>query len=130
MSDRPIIKPNVLRPLINAGDMSSNITSNVLIIERLPGVSFDLSWTGTPTGTFAVQVSNSVTLNPDGTIANAGNWTTLPSASFSGEYPAPSGSSGNGFLDVVGTEAYACRLVYTAGGGSGSLTVIPAAKVF
>lgn len=130
MSDRPIIAPNIYKPIINAGDMSGNLTSQVLILQRLPGISFDIKWTGTPTGTFSVQVSNTVTLNSEGSISNAGNWTTLPSSAFTGTYPVPSGSADNGFLDIVGTEAYAVRVLYNFTGGSGSLTVTPCAKVF
>lgn len=129
MSDRPLIKPDPLKPLISGGDMSASITSPAIIIQRLPGISYDIAWTGTPTGTFSVQVSNSYSINADGSVANAGNWSTLPPAAFIGTLPAPSGSPGNGFIDVIGTEAYAIQLVYTRSSGSGSLTVLPSAKV-
>lgn len=130
MSDRPLIAPNLNKPVVNAGDMSqATVTSQVSIIQRLPGISYDIAWTGTPTGTFAVQVSNTYTQNPDGTAANAGNWNTLPSAALIGTLPAPAGAPGNGFIDVIGTEAYAIRLVYTKTSGTGSLTVVPSAKV-
>lgn len=110
--------------------MASTITSPVTNINRLPGISYDLVWTGTPTGTFAVQVSNSAQFDSRGNyIAGTGNWNTLPSSSFTGNYPAPSGSAGNGMLDVVGTEAAYCQLVYTASGGAGNLTVVVASKV-
>lgn len=133
--DRPLIKPNIDKPLIGtngtvSGDMSTNITGPATIIQLLPGISYDVSWTGTPTGTLQVQVSNSYAVNNDGSVRNSGTWTTLPSSAFSGNYPIPTGSAGSGFLDVVGTEAYAVRLTYTAGSGSGTLTVFPAAKVF
>jgi len=127
--DRPLITPNLNKPLVNAASMASNVTSAATIINRLPGISYDVSWTGTPTGTFSVQVSNSYAQGPDGSVSNAGNWSTLPGAAFIGTLPAPAGSPGNGFIDVVGTEAYAVRLVYTASGGSGNLTVLAAAKV-
>ncbi len=130
MSDRPLIKPDLTRPLINSVSMAADITSSVLILQRLPGVSFDLAWTGNPVGTFQVQVSNTYTQNPDGSVANAGNWTTIPSASFSGTYPAPAGSPDHGFLDLVGCEAYAVRLHYTSSSGTGNLTVVACAKVF
>ena len=130
MSERPVIYPNLNVPIINAVSMASTITGPPTNINRLPGLSYDLLWTGTPTGTFAVQVSNTYSQSPDGkTVINAGNWNTLPTSSFTGTYPAPAGSSGNGFLDVVGTEAAWCRLVYTPSGGTGNLTVVPAAKV-
>ncbi len=129
MSDRPLIAPNTQTPIINGVSMATTITGPATIIQRLPGISYDIVWTGTPTGTFAVQVSNTVVLGPNGAVAVAGSWNTLPTAFFSGTYPVPSGSSGKGFLDVVGTEAYAVRLVYTAVSGAGNLTVVAAAKV-
>jgi len=130
MSDRPLIKPDLTKPLLNAVSMASDITSLPTIIQRLPGISYDIAWTGTPTGTFQIQVSNTVTLNLDGTLQNAGNWTTLPTSSFSGTYPVPAGSTSNGFIDVVGTEAYAVRIKYTRSSGTGTLTVLAAAKVW
>lgn len=129
MSSRPILVPNLDKPIINAVSMATSITGPATIIQLLPGISYDIVWTGTPTGTFQVQVSNTFRQAADGTITNAGHWTTLPAASFSGTYPVPSGSADNGFLDFVGTEAYAVRLVYTAVSGSGTLTVVAAAKV-
>ena len=129
MSHRPIIAANSVLPLINAVSTASNITGPATIIQFLPGISYEVSWTGTTLGTISVQVSNSFRQNADGTIANAGNWTTLPTTSFSGNYPVPSGSPGSGMLDVVGTEVYAVRLVYTRTSGSGTFTAICCAKV-
>ena len=97
-------------------------------INGLPGISYDLAWTGTPTGTFQVQVSNSYAQSAEGAVINAGNWNTLPPSSFTGTYPAPAGSPGNGALDVVGTEFAWVRLQYTAASGAGNLTVLVAAK--
>lgn len=110
--------------------MTSSFNGPATNINGLPGISFDLVWTGSPTGTFQVQVSNSYSQDPEGNVIAAGNWTTLPTSSFSGTYPVPSGSGSSGFLDVVGTEAAWVRLAYTATSGTGSLTVIAAAKVF
>lgn len=129
MSDRPLIIPVSTRPLINATSMGASINGPVTIIQKLPGISYDISWTGTPTGTFTVQVSNSYFTDPQGTVIGTPNWTDLPTASFSGTYPVPSGSASAGFLDVVGTEAYCVRLIYTRTSGTGALTVYAAAKV-
>lgn len=129
MSNRPLLAPNQNEPLIDGESMGADITGPVTIIQMLPGISYDLSWTGTPTGNFQVQVSNSYAKNPDGSVKNAGHWTTIPEASFSGSYPAAAGASGGGFIDVVGTECYAVRLVYVRSSGTGALTVYPAAKV-
>jgi hypothetical protein len=130
MSDRPVIVPNLLKPIINNVSMATSITGPATILKNLTGISYDIQWTGTPTGTFQVQVSNTYSIDATGSVQNAGNWSTIPSAEFSGTYPIPSGFADTGFLDLVGTEAYAVRLVYTASMGSGNLTVIAAAKVF
>lgn len=110
--------------------MATSINGPATIINRIPGISYDVSWTGAPNGVFSVQVSNTYSQNIDGSVANAGNWSTLPGGAFVGTLPIPSGSPGNGFIDIVGTEAYAIRLVYTASSGTGNLTVIAAAKVW
>lgn len=129
MSDRPKIAPNFQKPLINAQSMAISITGPASFVGTIPGISYDIFWTGTPVGTFAVQVSNTYSQGPTGNVLNAGNWTTIPASLFQGTYPVPAGSPGTGFLDVVGTEACYVRLTYTAASGSGSLTVVPAAKV-
>lgn len=130
MSDRPLIKPNPQKPLINAVSMAASINGPATVIQRLPGISYDISWTGSPVGTFSVQVSNSYSENADGSVGNAGNWYTLPTTYFLFPIPVPSGSPGNGFIDLTTvTNAYAIRLVYTATSGTGSLTVLPCAKV-
>lgn len=129
MSHRPIIAANSVTPLINAVTTGADITGPATIIQFLPGISYDISWTGTTHGTISVEVSNTYSQNSDGTVKNAGNWTILPAASFSGTYPTPAGSAGNGFLDVVGTEAYAVRLIFTRIDGTGTMTVVPCAKV-
>lgn len=112
--------------------MVSNITSTPTILGSLTGVAYGLSWSGTsPVGTVSVQVSNDFSLNPDGTVANAGTWNTL-TLSVNGQPAttiAVTGNTGNGFIDVDPTAAYAVRIVYTAGSGTGSLTVTVNGKV-
>lgn len=130
MADRPLIQARPIFPIVNAVSMATNIISPPTNINMLPGLSYDLQWTGAPVGTFAVQVSNSYSQNPDGSVQTPGQWSTLPTSSFQGTYPVPAGSPGNGFLDIVGTEAAWIRLVYTATSGAGNLTVVPAAKVW
>lgn len=110
--------------------MASSFNGPPTNINGIPGASYDLVWTGTPTGTFQVQVSNSYQQGPEGEVLNAGSWTTIPSTSFTGTYPTPSGSSGFGFIDIVGTEAAWVRLQYTAASGTGTLVAILAAKVW
>jgi hypothetical protein len=129
MSYRPGISPNLNKPLINGASMATSITGPATCIDKPTMLSYDLVWTGTPVGTFQVQVSNTYSQNPDGSTNAAGNWTTIPSTLFQGTYPVPSGSASGGFLDVVLTGASWVRLVYTATSGAGNLTVVPSGKV-
>lgn len=105
-----------LHQLITNGNMASNITSPVTIIEDYNRVSMTCVWTGTPTGTLTLQVSNDYSIHADGTTSNTGTWTSLSPTL------TPAGSGGNGLFDIQ-TGAYAIRLVYTASGGTGSLNV-------
>lgn len=123
MASRPIIAPF---PVITNGDMSGNITSSVTVIQNSSMLSYDISWAGTaPVGTMSVQVSNTYTQNADGTVANPGNWTTLTLSA-----PTPvTGATGNGFIDVDATGAYAIRLVYNFTSGTGRLNATITGKV-
>jgi hypothetical protein len=129
MSDRPLIAPTVV---IAAGDMSANIISTPTILQRLSMVSYDVSWTGSsPVGTLSVQVSNTYSQNGDGTVRNPGNWTTA-TLNYNGTQVTTipvSGSTGNGFIDVDATGAYAMRLIYTFTSGTGTMTAVLASKV-
>src|ERR1700722_250827 len=108
MSSRFPIKPN---PVIVNASMATNVTSEVTIIQNTSQVGYDISWTGTPTGTFSVQVSNTYTQNGQGIVLNPGTWTTLTLSTV----PTASGSPGNGYIDLDAGSFYAVRLVYTAG---------------
>lgn len=129
MSTRPLLDPNINTPIVNAVSMASTITSPVTFLKGLSSFGYDVTWTGTPTGVFLVEVSNTYAQSPTGTITSAGSWTTLPAASFEGTYPVPSGSASNGYLDIVGTSAAFARLVYSPSGGSGNLTVVISGRV-
>lgn len=131
MADRPLIVPNTNKPLINAVSTGASITGPATVIKQLPGISYGIVWTGTTLGTFSVQVSNDVLFDAQGNeISGSGHWDTLPPSSFTGTLPAPAGTPDHGFIDVLGTEAFAIRLLYNRTSGTGTLTVFPAAKVW
>lgn len=129
MSTRTSFRP---QSVITNGNMASSITSQVTILQSITGPSYSLSWSGsTPVGTVSVQVSNDYALNPNGTVHNAGTWNTLTldvSGSAVTSIPV-SGNTGTGFIDIQKTNAYAIRLIYTAGSGAGTLQVIFNGKV-
>ncbi len=121
MSSRPIAS----FPVIVNGNMNASITSLPSIITNLSLMSYDISWAGTaPVGTMSVQVSNSYSENVDGSVRNAGSWTTVALSSPT----SVSGSTGNGFIDVSQMGASAIRLVYTRVSGTGTMQAIFTAK--
>lgn len=123
MSSRPQSGPH---KVINNQSMATSLTSDVTIIQKLSMVSYDIAWSAgsSPVGTVTVQVSNTYEQNSDGSVKNAGNWTTLALGTLS-----VSGNSGNGFVDVDATAGYAIRLLYNRTSGSGTLNVTVAGKV-
>jgi len=122
MASRPIFSPY---QVITNGNMASTVTSAVTIIQNLSQVGYDISWTGSPSGTFTVQVSNTYSQNMDGTVNNPGTWTTLTLSSPT----MATGSSGNGYIDIDAISAFAIRLVYTPSSGTGTLQATICGKV-
>lgn len=130
MSTRTGLRPQTV---IAAGDMSAvSIISAPTVLQSLSMASYEVSWTGTsPVGTLALQVSNSYTLDAGGTVATAGNWTSVPVELSGTEVTSIpiTGNTGTGFIDVDQHAGYAVRLVYTKTSGTGTLTAIFAGKV-
>lgn len=124
MSSRPQFSPH---SVITNGDMSDSLTSEVTIIQKLSMISYDIAWTAgsTPVGTITVQISNTYSQNADGTVKNAGTWTTITLSTT----VDVSGNSGNAFIDIEATAGYAMRVIYTCASGSGTLNVTVNGKV-
>lgn len=129
MSYRPELVP---QQVITNGDMSGDLTSLPTIIQKLSMPSYQVSWVGSsPVGTLSVEVSNTFSLFPDGSVKNAGVWDAL-TLSFNGSLVTTipvTGTIGSQFIDILETSAYAIRLIYTAGSGTGSLLATIAGKV-
>lgn len=120
MSSRPILAPF---SVLEAQSMGASFNSEPTFIPNISAISYEASWSGTtPVGSLAVEVSNSVTLNADGSIRNAGNWTILTSS-------AVSGNTGSIFFDVTITAGLATRLAYTRTSGTGTMDAIVNGKV-
>lgn len=123
-----------LRPklVITNGSMAGDLTSLPTVLQSISGCSYALSWSGsTPVGTAEIQVSNDYALNPDSTVANSGTWTTveLNVAGSPASSIAISGNTGNAFIDIEKTMAYAIRLFYDRTSGTGTLNVTINGKV-
>ncbi|GAC1590972.1 MAG: hypothetical protein NVS3B25_09970 [Hymenobacter sp.] len=109
------------RHLITAGDMSqASLTTPALNVQDLGRVGLALMFTGTPTGTFSVNVS----LDYNG--VSGGTWIPLTLS------PAPvaSGAANQIYIDLTVVTAPWLQVVYTKTSGTGTLDVYASAKAF
>jgi hypothetical protein len=122
MASRPILAPF---SVITNVSMTTSVISVVTLIQNTSQIGYDISWTGAPVGTFSVQVSNTYSLNADGSVRNPGNWTTLTLSTI----PTVTGTPGNGYIDIDAISSFAIRLVYNATSGTGTLNATVNGKV-
>ncbi len=131
MSSRPFLKRS---PIIVDGDMSlASITSPVTILQMLTVGTYAYSWAGAaPVGTLAVEISNDYSIDPAGTVLNAGTWIAVYFTLNGGATPVASapvtGSPGSGVIEFT-TGAYAIRTIYTRTSGTGLLQAVINCKV-
>lgn len=116
---------------ITNGDMSTaSITSAVTAIEFLDNIGIQINFTGSPVGTFAVQISMDYDQDQNGNVISAGNWITMPVQQGSTSYTAIPTSLGSPiYLDLNQLSAPWIRLVYTRTSGTGTLNAFIAAKM-
>lgn len=121
MPVKNFLPPNLI---VNGGDMSqATITSDVTDIRYLDNISIQCIFTGTPTGSFALEGSlNYYKIN--GAVQNTGTWTPITLSST----PAASGSAGNILLDLNQLSFPYIRIVYTKTSGTGTLNVYISGK--
>lgn len=107
----------VVYKIFTAGSMTGNLTSPAVNIQYLDNTGIELDWSGTPVGTFNVQVSISYTQDSQGNITNAGTWNNITL----NPQPAATGSAGSYYIEVNQTSATWIRVTYTAGSSTGTL---------
>lgn len=98
--------------ILDAADMSADVTSEVVSIEHLPIVGVWLAWSGTPTGSLKVQ----------GAPRATGPWLDVTSAI------ALAGSAGSQLVKLPDEPSHFMRIFYDATSGAGNLTAHVAAK--
>lgn len=94
-------------PIVTAATMGGNITSTVIDLDYLQGYAVQAVWTGTPTGSLAIQVSNDQVV-----------WSSLAGVSP----VALSGAAGNTMFNVPQSFFRYTQLVYTFTSGTGTLS--------
>lgn len=119
---------------IVAGDMSANITSPVTEIRYLDDIGIQLNWTGSPTGTFAVQVSADYSVDTvgGGTVLNPGNWISVALSYLVAGIPTtsttiPTSVGSPIYIDLQQLSAPYIRIIYV-GTGVGVLDAYITAK--
>jgi hypothetical protein len=120
MSYNPLGPVNILV----AASLGANITSNPVNIKNQDNVGVQLHWTGTPVGTFGVQISSNHIQDPVGNVLFEGNWVTLPLS------PAITavGSGDDAYIDLNQMSAQWVKVIYTRTSGTGSVDAVTVAK--
>lgn len=111
--------------IISAGAMAGNITSSIIDLRNAIDLSlqFIVSGASSPTGTAAIQFANDCSVDPSGVISG-GNF-----GADAGAAAAPAiTANGAKMWNMAEMGHLFCRVVYTAGTGSGTLNVIAATK--
>lgn len=100
------------------GNMANTLTSYGIDLNQLPLGSIQCSWSGTPTGSLAIQVSNDIVAVPyvGDPAGNVVNWST-----YTGSAEATGGTPGNFLYNLLSLGYRWARLSYTPASGTGSL---------
>lgn len=106
-----LFSPNPI-PGVSAQSMAASFTSKVVAIQFLDNLMIQIVATGTPAGTFAVQVSDDY--DPNITPVTS-NWVSLP---LSGT-PTLSGSGDTIDIAINQLPSPYMRIVYTRSSGTG-----------
>lgn len=111
--------------VFNNVDLSVSQTSAPIHVQYLDNIGIQFVWTGTPTGTFGVSVSNTATMSPTGVITGG---TYTPLVLDAPNNPAAAGTSGDGFIDINQIAAAFMKVTYTATSGAGTCQAVLVAK--
>lgn len=123
MSARKNVLP--LYPIVIAQSMSSDITSLVTSIQYMDNIGIQLNWTGTPVGTFSIQISADYQRDINGNVTNPGNWINLVLSSN----PTAAGSADVAYVDLNQLSAPWIRVVYSRTSGTGILDAFITGKM-
>jgi hypothetical protein len=112
---------------------TSTLTSAVTDIRFLDDVGYQFVWTGTPVGTFSIQVSADYFQDINGNVVNPGNWISLILTYWNGAVFVTSSSIPTTvgspiYIDLALLSAPWIRAQYTNISGAGVLTATITAK--
>lgn len=113
--------------------MTGSLTSSVTDIRFLDDIGIQFTWSGSPVGTFAIQVSADYNQDYDGNVINAGHWVSLVFTYWDGmnfvtNNSLPTSAGSPIYVDLALLSSPWIRAVYTAGSATGTLTATITAK--
>jgi hypothetical protein len=116
--------------LVLSQSTAASYTSPAYSIIDIDVEAIQINYTGSPSGTFAIEGSVDFAEDPFGNITNAGNWANLY-YSVNGAAPAASVAVPSNpspiIFDTYGTGVSYLRVVYT-GSGTGTFTALVTGK--
>jgi hypothetical protein len=106
---------------------SATLTTAVTDIRFLDDIGFQFDWTGSPTGTFQVEVSANHNQDPQGNVVTAGTWVPLTftywnGSSFVTSTTIPTSVGSPIYLDLGLLSGPWIRAQYTNSASTGTLT--------
>lgn len=112
----------------------ASLTSAVTDIQFLDDIGIQFTWSGSPVGSFAIQVSADYSQDLNGNVQNAGHWVPLTFTYWNGvtfvtDTSVPTSVGSPIYVDLALLSAPYIRAVYTKASGTGSLTTTITAKM-
>ncbi len=120
-------------PSIASASMATSITGAVTSIQYLDDVGVQFSWSGSPVGTFSVEISADYARDINGNVTNQGNWVPIVFSYWNGSIlvtgtSVPTSVGSPVYFDLALLSAPWIRPVYTSASGTGTLTAVITAK--
>lgn len=110
--------------------MTGNLTSSVTAIEFLDNIGYQFNFTGSPVGTFSIQVSMDYDQDNNGNVITAGSWVSIPVTLSGTSYTLIPTSLGSPiYIDLNQLSAPWIRAIYTFTSGSGTLNAFICGKM-
>lgn len=111
-------KSNLIKyQTVTSGSMGADVTSAVTNIEFQDNIGVQLNFTGTPVGTFAVQVSIDYGQDAYGNVTSTGNWIPISLSTT----PTAAGAADQIYISLNQLDAPWIRVKYTRTSGTGTL---------
>lgn len=124
---------NHLRPklVMDEADVSVDVNSDPTNVEYQDNVSYQISWTGTPSGVIDVQFSNDYNpnrQNPALPRNDTGSWSSIGLLDSAGNPIDPSVVVSPYTIDLNQIASAWVRVQYVATAGAGDMSVVVTAK--